>query len=315
MRRRAALFVIAFVLSAPCVSTAADVDVQTSVSQTALWVGSVVTYTVRLTCRPDVDVLQEDLSADKLPLNGLQVVSQSVNRGAMNDGRTSYTVAYRLTTFEPGGEAVGVGDWTVRYVAGTHGAGSSAPAQEVQIPGAALAWRSVLPAALNTLEIRDARVADGVPAWWRSTRSVGLALLAVSAIAFGWLAIPRVAATRTPKVKRRAGKESARDVQSAFSALRHTAVANPADRLNAYGTLEAAMRRRAGDVAALPGAALTPAEFATRVSAARVPLAADELARILSACERARYQPIDRLPSEQEFLATLDAAEQLLASR
>ena len=43
-------------------------------------------------------------------------------------------------------------------------------------------------------------------------------------------------------------------------------------------------------------------------------LAAEELGRILHACERARYQPIDRLPSAQDFHAMLDAAEQLLAN-
>jgi hypothetical protein len=313
MTRRSALMLVTLSIAlARGVSARADVDIQTAISQTALWVGGVVTYTVRLTCRADVDILQEDLDADRLPLSGLQVVSHDVDRTALSDGRTAYAVSYRLTTFEPGSESVGIGDWTVRYAARAQTAGASAPALEVQIPGAALAWRSALPAALNTLALRDARNLDRVPSWWQSTRAAGIALLVVSALSFGSLAITRVAATRRPKVKRRPGKESARDLEVALAALRTTGVANPADRLKAYETLEAAVRRRAGDVGSLPGAALTPPEFAARLSSQPAALPADAVARILAACEQARYQPIDRLPAEQDFIATLDAAEQLL---
>src|SRR5687767_9414000 len=79
-----------------------DVRVQTALSQTALWAGQVVTYTVTLTCRPTVDILQGDLDADKVALEGLQVVGQTLNRRVLSDGSTQYVVVYRLTTFEPG---------------------------------------------------------------------------------------------------------------------------------------------------------------------------------------------------------------------
>jgi hypothetical protein len=312
MTRLSSLALVALLLVRPPVAARADIDVQTSVSQTALFVGSVVAYTVRLTCRADVDILQEDLGPDKLSLDGLQVVNHSVDRNPLSDGRIAYTVRYRLTTFEPGTETVGVGDWTVRYAAQARTAGAGSPAQEVQIPGVTLAWRSALPAALNTLELRDARPPDPAPAWWRSARSVAVGLLVVSAFSLGWLAITRVAARRVPKAKRRVGKQSAREIESALAALRTTAVASPADRVKAYAALEAAVKRRAGDLAMLPGAALTASEFAARLSRHPTPMSADELARILDACERARYQPVDRLSSEQEFVATLDAAEKLL---
>ena len=54
---------IGFVLLLAAPAAAQDIDVRSSVSQTALWVGSPVTYTVALSCRPGVDVLQEDLAA------------------------------------------------------------------------------------------------------------------------------------------------------------------------------------------------------------------------------------------------------------
>lgn len=313
MTRSPALVVAALFLAAPHVAAADDIDVRTSVDRTALWVGTVATYTVTLICRAGVDVLQEDLGGDKLPLTGLQVAGQNVNRSVLSDGRIRYDVAYQLKTFEPGEETVSVGDWVVRYVAGAPAAGASAPAQELRIPGAALAWRSALPAALNTLDVRDARTPVSVPAWWQAARSAGLALLVVSAAAFGWILVTRVAAGRPLTTTRRIGKESARDLRTTLSALRNASVANADERKLAYATLDAAVRRRAGDLAGLPGAALTPSEFQERLSAQPGALSAEELGRILNDCQRARYQPIDRLPGVQDFHGTLDAAEQLFA--
>lgn len=314
MTRQRALLIVALLVAGPRAATGDDIDVQTSVSRTALWVGSLATYTVTLTCRSGVDVLQEDLGADRLPVSGLQVASHTVDRNLLSDGRVLYVVAYQLRTFEPGAEAVGVGDWTVRYVAGTPAAGASAPARELRIPGAALAWRSALPAALNTLDVRDRRHPEPPPAWWQAARSAGVALLAVSAATFGWIVMTRVAAGRAPKAKRRGGKESARDLDSTLSALRQASVASAGERKSAYATLEAAVRRRAGDLGGWPGAALTASEFQSRLSAQPAVLPAEALGRILIDCERARYQPIDRLPSVQDFHATLDAAEQLFAN-
>jgi hypothetical protein len=309
-----ALLVVVLLLVAPGDAASDDIAVHTSVSRTALWVGSLATYTVTLTCRSGVDVLQEDLGADKLPLTGLQVASHSVDRNVLSDGRVRYVVAYQLRTFEPGTDALGVGDWTVRYVAGTPAPGASAPAQELRIPGAAIAWRSALPAALTTLEVRDARAPQPPPAWWQYAGSAGVALLTVAAGVFGWMVMTRVAAGRAPKPRRHGGKESARDFDSTLSALRQASVANPGERKAAYATLEAAVRRRAGDLGGLPGAALTASEFQARFPAQPSILMSEELGHVLMTCERARYQPIDRLPGVQDFQATLDAAERVFAN-
>jgi len=281
--------------------------VQTSITQTALWVGNVVTYTVNLVCRPGVNVLQEDLAADRLSLQGLQVVGHTLRREVSAEGETRYTAAYRLTTFEPGTETVGIGDWVVRYAIGS-AQGGSAPAQELRIPGAALAWRSALPAALATLDIRGGRAPAAPPWWWQHTRAAAMALVAVSVSALGGLLDPRVTLGRPRKAKRRAGREAARDLRSTFAALRDADVTSPAERLAAYAALETAVRRHAAESTALPVAALTPDELRARLAAYPASFSGDEIRRILDECQRARYQPAERLPDPQQFHSTLESA-------
>ena len=60
----------------------APVQVQTSVTRTAVWVGDPVTYTVELTCAPKIDILADDLAAERLPLTGLELLGVEVERDA-----------------------------------------------------------------------------------------------------------------------------------------------------------------------------------------------------------------------------------------
>jgi hypothetical protein len=289
-----------------------DVRVQTALSQTALWAGQVVTYTVTLTCRPTVDILQGDLDADKIVLEGLQVIGQTLDRRVGSDGSTQYVVVYRLTTFEPGATAVGIGDWTVRYAIGA-AAGASAPAQELRVPGAALAWRSALPDEPKTLDLRGDRAVEPVPGWWRYTRAVAVGLIFTSVLAVGALLVTRVASGRPRDKGRKARRDAARDLRDTLTALGDADVTTPAARVSAYERLEAAVRKHAGEVTALPAAALTPAEFRQRANG--TPFSMEELSRILESCQRARFVPLERVPDAADFRGTLESAAQLFGVR
>ena len=286
---------------------AQDIDVRSSVSQTALWVGSPVTYTVTLSCRPGVDVLQEDLAADRLTVEGLQVVGHSIDRHVANDGRVEYVVTYRLATFEPGAEAVGIRDWVVRYGSGAQ-AGQTTAARELAIPGVPLAWRSALPGAIAALDLRAGPLAPAAPGWWGSTRSTSLTLLALSAVLFAVAIARQAAAGGRLRIKRRAKRTSARDVQSAFGAIRDGDVTDPARRRAAYDDLDATVRRLVVDLTTAPAASLTPHELRERLANAPAHLSVDDLARVLEECDRARYQPIDRLPEARRASVRTAAA-------
>jgi hypothetical protein len=299
---------------APVAARAQDIDVQTSVSQTALWVGSPVTYTVTLSCRPGVDVLQADLAADKLPLDGLQVVGHTIGRRVAADGRIEYAVSYQLATFEPAAETVGVRDWVVRYASSAQAAGQSAPARELTVPGAPLAWRSALPGAIATLDLRNATIPAAAPGWWRSTRSASLALLAVSALLFAAAIARHMTAGRPLRVQRRAKRTSAREVEAALGAIADDSLDDPARRRQAFDTLDATIRRMVADMTLTPATALTPNELRARLADASVLASVDEIARVLEECERARYQPIARLPDAAQFEAAVESARQALAT-
>lgn len=307
---RCLVLIAAVVVIGPAVSAQDDVRVQTAVSQTALWAGQVITYRVTLICRPTVDILQGDLDADKLALEGLQVVGQSLNRTVTGDGHTHYAVAYRLTTFEPGAAKIGIDDWTVRYATGAAG-GASRPAQEVRVPGAALAWRSALPDEPKTLDLRADRVIELVPGWWQHTRSLALGLIFTSLFAMGALVATRVASRRPRDTRRRARGDAARDLRTTLSELADADVSTPAARRRAYDRLEAALRRHAAEVTALPATALTPMEFRQRANG--TPWSGEEISRILESCQRARFAPLERVPDASELRATLETVQRFLS--
>lgn len=305
---------VAIVLLTALTASAQDIEVRSSVSQTALWVGAPVTYTVTLSCRPGVEVLQEDLGADKLPLDGLQVVGYALERRQANDGRAEYEIRYQLATFDPGSETVGVRDWVVRYAARTQTPGQTAPAHEVTVPGTPLAWRSALPGTLAGLDLRAAPVTPAAPSWWQSTRSTGLTLLTLSAVLFAAAIAMGMSSGKQRTGVRRIKPASSRDVQSAIAAVAESDVIDPARRRAAYDALDAAVRRLLSGLTTAPLSALTPTEVGTRLAAADAPVRADEVAQVLAACDRARYQPVDRLPSDEDFRATLDTARRAFTS-
>ena len=288
-----------------------DVRVQTALSQTALWAGHVVTYAVTITCRPGVDILQGDLDADKLMLEGLQAVGQTLDRRVLDDGSAQYVATYRLTTFEPGAEKVGIGDWVVRYASGAS-AGASTPAQEARIPGAALAWRSALPDEPRSLDLRGDRGVEPTPDWWRYTRPTAFALIVVSLMSVGTLVATRVASRRPRDTRKRPRREAARDLRTTLTELDAADVSTPAARVSAYERLEAALRRHVAEVTGLPAMALTPAELAARANGTPLPL--DEVSRVLESCQRARFAPLDRVPNVEEFRATVAEVQRLVAS-
>lgn len=289
---------------------AADIDVRTSVSQTALWVGVPVSYRVELACADGVDVLQEDLGPDRLLLTGLQVIGHQVERAVEANGRIRYVVTYQLTTYDPGpAETVTVADWKVRYSAGTPAAGGPSAVREVTVPGVPLGWRSALPGDLKTLDARLTRAATPMPRWWQPVREAGWVAIALGVLAAAGAVIARTG-VRRPTVRRRSSRGPVRQLQAALEALRSGHHDGEAERRAAYDALARAVRQCAADLTGLPARALTPAEVEARWPASVPGVPAGDVARVLAACEAAQYQPPDRLPDARALAAALDDAAQ-----
>lgn len=293
---------------------AADVDVRTSVSQTALWVGAPVTYRVELVCADGVDVLQEDLGPDRLTLTGLQVASHEVLREVSPGGRIRYVVSYQLTTYDPGpAETVTVADWTVRYSAGAPAAGSTSNVREVTVPGVPLGWRSALPGELKSLDLRADRAATPMPWWWGPVRETGWASLAIGVLALATAVAARLG-VRRPTIRRRSARGPVRHLQAALEALRAGDHGGETERREAFGALARAVRQCAAEVTGVPARALTPAELEGRWPAAMAAVPAADIARVLGTCDAALYQPPDRLPDARALASAIDDAAQAFAA-
>jgi len=74
--------------------------VSSSVDRTAIWIADRVTYSVDLVCPPGVDVLLDDISKEKLRLNGLEIVSTDAAATTDAEGHTTHLLRYVLTTYK-----------------------------------------------------------------------------------------------------------------------------------------------------------------------------------------------------------------------
>ena len=83
----------------PAPPPTSDVKVETSVDRTAIWVADRVVYAITITCKPNVDVLDDDLAREKLKLDGLEIVGTETSAATAPDGTTTHRYRYTLTTY------------------------------------------------------------------------------------------------------------------------------------------------------------------------------------------------------------------------
>ena len=291
--------VIALGVSAAAAQTPPpDVTVRAFVDRPAMFVGDRVTYAIELTCKRGVDILADDLSRDKLKVDGLDVVDAATDRESTSDGSTRYRFDYVLTTYRIDQPTLKIAPMTVRFAvrrAGQRLEDASA-AGEVQVPGATIALRSLLaddeaPSAIRSDVPPDARRASVA-----ALGPIGLALMIVSVVP-ALVAVAAVARrARAPRIRR-----SARAVRHAERLSLDTVRAMEVDTLEgrraALTELDGLVRQHLREVCAVAGASLTPAEVPAALANSRTALSPDVVASVLATCERARYAPAQAMPS------------------
>jgi hypothetical protein len=295
-----------------------DVSARTSLDRTAMFVGDRVTYTIEVTCRRGHDVLADDLSRDKLKLEGLDVVGTDTARQADGDV-TRYQFRYVLTTYHVGVPVLKIAPFTARYYVKRAGQrlDDAPPAGAVQVPGAVIAFRSLLPDDQPTYPARDSRPAVARASQFRVLQPVGLGLILLSIAPVALLALAglRRAQQRRRTTTRRSLRQARQASRASFEVMRAADPASPDERREAFARLDTLVRQHLSDVCGVPAASLTPTEIAaalsTRPSGAPVELASS----VLTTCELARYAPPALLPSASVWQDTLAHAEQVLAAR
>jgi len=309
----------AAVLALPALAGAAPpppVEARASLDRTAIWVADRVTYTIELTCRNGADVLDDDLSRDKLKLDGLDLVSTETSQEAAPGGAVVHRYRYVLTTYHVDNPSPSIGALTVRYYVKRPGQRlqDAAPAGEITIPPATIAYRSTLPDTGEGVGLRSDRDAAPRAAVYAAAQPIGFGLVLASIVPVALWGVA-VARGRRPE-KRKSARQVRHEEHESLEAVRAIDLTSPDGRREAFTRMEALVRRHLHEVCGLPGTSLTPDEV-TQAAAAppRGQVPAETVAALLATCELGRYAPLQAVPSAQACREALDQAEQVLASR
>ncbi len=288
--------------------------VRTSLDRTAVWIGDPVTYTIEITCQRNVDVLDDDLSKDKLKLDGLDLASVETTRDPGVGDTTIRRFLYHLTSYRVDQPALKIGALSVRYYVKRPGQRleDAVAAGELQVPGAVIAFRSMLPDNQDGYELRFGRPADARSRWLLLAQpaGIGLVIASIVPVAF-WL----VAVARSRRTARRSVRRVQREEKGTLEAARSIDVSTAAGRREVYNRIDTLVRHHLRDTFGVAGPSLTPGEVEPALAGrgSRVPV--EVVTTLLAACERARYAPADALPSADACRAALDQAGDVLASR
>ncbi|MBI2220090.1 MAG: hypothetical protein HYU53_02665 [Acidobacteria bacterium] len=291
------------------------VEIRTRASRTAVWVGDRVTFTVDVTCAPGVDILTDDLAKERLKLTGLELVSATSRRTALDSGGVAYRFDYELATYEVESESVQIDHLPVRYYMRRPGLRlqDAAPAGETSARGAQIARRSTIPDSLPRFGIRDERTPADLPRalGWARPAGAGLALVSAAPVA---LLVLSLAWRYRPRRARRP-RHATPLTQRTLDDLRTLDFSQAAQRREAYGRLDAALRRHLAGLTGMPVESLTAAELIPRLNGHARGVPVDALAALLGDCERARYAPPAGVPTSDQLEEALASTAQLLPSR
>jgi hypothetical protein len=290
------------------------VEVRTSVSQTAVWVGDRVSYVIEFQSAPQVEILADDLAPDRLDIDGLEVVDTATERDASKPDRVIHRFRYDLVTYEIEAPSLTIAAIPVRFSERKPGqrAEDAQPVGEVTVPPLVLGLRSTVPPSSAAVTIRDEKTTRPVPTLARIARPAGIALVVLSIVPVALWAVALVQRFRHARPKRRS-RHSAKERRAEFDALRTLDVTSEATRRDAYARLDAWVRDQLAATTGVAAAALTPSEIPSALPRPPRQMTVDELQRLLEECERAKFAP--DLPPSDRWPILLDEAEQLLGAR
>jgi hypothetical protein len=302
------------------VPASGPVQVRASVDRTAIWPGDRVTYGIDIVCAKGVEILLDDLAKEKLRVNGLDIVNSDTTTTVDADERTTYRLRYVLTTYRVDTPSLSIEPISARYYQRRPGQRLQdiAPAGEVPIPGAVIAFRSTLPD-LPVYDLRDDRAAAPRNAVASRAGSIGLALIVIS-LAPALLVAVAFVRRRTRKTGRRSARQARLDQRTTLERLRSLDVTTEDDRRRAYDEISTAVRQHVAAASGVPAPSLTAAEVDAALEHGGTGhrsgrLSRESVSALLAACDEARYGPPQALPSPQACRDALATAEQVLSGR
>jgi hypothetical protein len=291
--------------------------VSASVDRTAIWIADRVVYSVEIACAPGVDILLDDVAKEKLRLNGLEVLTSDSAVTTDASGRTTYRIRYVLTTYRVDNPSPSIEPASVRYYARRQGERLQdvAPAGDVPVPGAVLAYRSTLPENQPDFAVRDGRSAAPRSSAFAHASQIGLALVILSLAPALVVLVATIRRRTAGQPARRSARRAKLDQRAMAEQLRTMEVATEADRRRACEAISTAVRGYVASHTRVPATALTAGEIDTALAARGGRLPREAIVSLLQACDAARYQPAAAVMSAEACRDALASAEQVLAGR
>lgn len=292
--------------------------VASSVDRTAVWIADRVVFTVEIVCAPGVDILLDDIAKEKLRVNGLEVVSSDTSVATDASDRTTHWIRYVLTTYRVDNPSPSIEAMSVRYYARRPGERLQdvAPAGDVKVPGALLAFRSTLPETQADFTIRDGRQAPPRRAWFARASQFGLGLVILSLAPAAAIAVATIRRRTVGKPARRSARQAKQDHRATLERLRSLDVSTAEDRRRACEEIAAAVRGHVASHTHVPATALTATEIDAALAEGRGGRTPREtVVALLAACDEARYRPAQASLSAEACRDAISSAEQVLAGR
>jgi hypothetical protein len=306
-------------LSAVCAAgqtraTQKDVEAHAALDRSAVWVADRFAYVVQITCRRGFDILTDDLSRDKLRVEGPEILSVDTTRDDQGNGVTAYRIVYHLTTYRFDPPVQRIGELNVRYYVRRPGQrlDDVAPSGEVRVPGTSVAVRSLLPDEQDTAEFRSARPPAPRRALFASLQPIGIGLVVISIVpAVLWAAV--LIGRARPKGPHRSARQVRHEERTSLDALQAIDLETEAGRREAYDRVSTLVREHLHHVCGVPAEGLTAQEMGPALTACGKEVPVDQVTALLAACERARYGSPAELASADECRTAIEQAGHVMA--
>lgn len=317
MTRRLLALAIVLMAARPVLAAEPPVRATSAVDRTAVWVADRLTFTVDIVCDRGVDILLDDLAKEKLRVNGLEIVGSDSSATTDAAERTSHRLRYVLTTYRVDTPVLSIEPVAVRYYQRRPGQRlqDMAPAGEISVPGATVAYRSTLPDSQPVAGLRDRRSAAARGPWFERVRSIGLALVVISLAPAVVIAATAVRRRTARKPGRRSSREIRQEKRDTLERLKGLDVGTEEERRRAYDEISLAVRQHVAASAHIPASSLTAAELDAALHGMRTRVPRETVISLLTASDTARYGPPGAVPSTQTCRDALNAAEEILAGR
>jgi hypothetical protein len=280
------------------------------VSRTAVWIGDQVTYTVELRCAPRIDILLDDLSAERLNIQGGELIGAEADHEETAAGvirRMRYTVA----AYGVDAPQLEIRQFPVRYYE-TRGlvTTTQTPAGEVNVPGATIAIRSTLPENLN-LAVRQPAALRPAPPSVSFAERAGVLLIVLSAVPLAF-SLLNVAGHVRRAWNSRMSHQLRKKQSGSLEQLKALETASTSGRIDAFDRLDAFIRDRLELATGINAHALTPVEVGREVARHRAALPREAIESVLDACQSARYAP--DAPAQADWDRALRETEEIVAA-